>query len=203
MIHSLPLSHRYPRGFAVHPAAAQLAVFSSGVAHLVLVRHMTTRCFVLLFSLLLLSGSFALATSNYEYGADEYVTVASGVSSDGKFAITAHGTGYLGYDNFHLYLTDAITGKAINPLEEIVDARDTNADAFAADWSLDSREVTIVYRVGRPLKAVTYRISGRRARRVRGPFDVKEEVLVRYWQSHCSQSQHSPKIFGTERGYRP
>jgi hypothetical protein len=153
--------------------------------------------------MLLLPDSFVLATSNYEYGADEYVTVASGLSPDGKFAITAHGTGYLGYDNFHLYLTDAISGKTIGPLEEIIDTRDTNADSFAAKWSADSREVTIVYRVGRPLKAATYRIDHRRARCVKGPFDVKEEHLMRYWQSHCSQSQPSPTIFGIQRGHRP
>jgi hypothetical protein len=164
---------------------------------------MIPRRFALVLSVLLLSGAFALATSNWEYGADEYITVASGVSPDGKFAITAHGTGYLGYDDFHLYLTDAITGKMIGTLEEIVDTRDTNADAFAAKWSPDSREVSIVYRVGRPLKAVTYRIAHRRARCVKGAFDVKDEGLMRYWQAKISGSEPSPKIFGTQRGHRP
>ena len=145
----------------------------------------------------------SLATSNYEYGADEYVTVASGISPDGKFAITAHGTGYLGYDNFHLYLTDAISGTTIGPLEEIMDTRDTNADAFSAKWSPDSHEVTIVYRVSRPLKAVMYRIGHRRAHCLKGPFDVKDEDLTRYWQSHSSNSQPSPRIFGTQKGHRP
>jgi hypothetical protein len=171
------------------------------VAYLFLVRRMTPRRLIVLLSVLLLPHAFA--TSNYEYGADEYVTVVSGVSRDGKFAITAHGTGYLGYDNFRLYLTDAISGKTIGPLQEIVDTRDTNADAFAAKWSPDSHEVTIVYRVGRPLKAVTYRISHRRARCVKGPFDVKDERLMQYWQSNASGSQPSPRIFGTQRGHRP
>ena len=54
--------------------------------------------------------TFALATSNYQYGRDEYVTVATGISPDGQYAITAHGGGKLGYDNFHLYLTDVRTG---------------------------------------------------------------------------------------------
>ena len=76
---------------------------------------MTSWRFVPIIGALLAPFTFALATSNYEYGTDEYVTVASGISPDGKFAITAHGTGYLGYDNFHLYLTDAITGKMIAP----------------------------------------------------------------------------------------
>ena len=115
----------------------------------------------LLLSLLLLPSSFVLATSNYEYGADEYVTVASGISPDRKYAITAHGSGYLGYDNFHLYLTDAARGKNIGPLEEVVETLDTGANAIAAKWSMDSQQVTIVYRIDRhePLKAVSYRIS--------------------------------------------
>ena len=164
---------------------------------------MTIRRLVLLLWVLLFPRGFALATSNYEYGADEYVTVAGGISPDGKFAITAHGTGYLGYDNFHLYLTDAISGTTIGSLEEIVDTRDTNADAFSAKWSANSHEVTIVYRVGRPLKAVTYRVGQHRARCIKRPFNVKDEDLERYWQSHSSGSQPSPRIFGTQIGHRP
>ena len=170
---------------------------------------MTTRRFVLLFSVLLLSGAFALATSNYEYGADEYVTVASGVSPDGNFAITAHGTGYLGYDKFHLYLNDAIAGKTIAPLKEIVDTRDTKADAFAAKWSSDSRQVIIIYRVGRSLKAVAYRIDSGRARPTKGPFEIlnkdlpnkrslsaSDKELLKYWQTETSKTP-SPRVFGT------
>src|SRR6184192_2973159 len=74
------------------------------------------------------------ATWNYEYGPDEYVTVAKGISPDGKIAITAHGSGELGDEHFHLYLTDAGTGKKIGPL-----------------------------------KAISYRITGRRAQKIKGP----------------------------------
>jgi hypothetical protein len=155
--------------------------------------------FVLFASMLLLSAISLRATSNYEYGPDEYVTVSNGISPDGKFAITAHGGGELGYDNFHLYLTDANTGKKIGPLEEIKETLDTGADAFAAKWSKDSQQVIIVYRVDRhePLKAILYRITGRRARRIKGPFDVKSEDLMRYWQTCGSGESVSPKIFGT------
>ena len=52
-----------------------------------------------------------LATSNYEYGTDEYVTIAKGISPNGKYAITAHGEGELGDENFHLFLTDAVAGR--------------------------------------------------------------------------------------------
>jgi hypothetical protein len=169
------------------------------VAYLYLVRRMTSRRLILFLSAMVLSITSALATSNYEYGPDEYVTIASGISPDGKFAITAHGTGYLGYDNFHLYLTDAVTGKNIGPLEEVVETLDTGADAFSAKWSSDSQRVTIVYRVDRhePLKAVSYRIAGRRAQRIKGPFDVKSGELLKYWQTHSSEAKQSPKIFGT------
>lgn len=158
---------------------------------------MTARRLVVFLSAVALPASFSLATSIHEYGPDEYVTVASGISPDGKFAITAHGTGYLGYDKFHLFLTDAIRGEHIAPLQEIVDTRDTGPGAFSAKWSPDSKQVTIIYRVGRPLKAVTYRVAGRRAYRVKGPFDVKSDELANYWQARCSRATHSPKIFGT------
>jgi hypothetical protein len=148
-------------------------------------------------SVLVPSVTLALATSNYEYGPDEYVTIANGISPDGKFAITAHGSGYLGYYDFHLYLTDAISGKKIGPLEEIVGTRDTGGDAFAAKWSTDSRQVTIIYRVGRPLKAATCRIERRRARSIKGPFDVKADDLLTYWQTYSSATMPSPRIFGT------
>jgi hypothetical protein len=160
---------------------------------------MNARQFVFFFSMLTLAATVAFATSNYEYGPDEYVTVSNGISPDGKFAVTAHGEGELGYDKFHLYLTDAITERNIGPLEEVVDTLDTGADAFAAKWSSDSEQVTIVYRIDRhePLKAVSYRIAGRHARRIKGPFDVKSEELMRYWQKYGSGLEHSPKIFGT------
>lgn len=153
---------------------------------------------VFLASILVLLTSSLLATSNYEYGPDEYVAVGAGISPDGKFAITAHGGGDMGYDNFHLYLHDALTGKKLGPLEEVKETLDTGADAFAAKWSRDSQEVTIVYRVDRhaPLKAVSYRIVGRRARLIKGPFEVKSEDLIRYWQNYGSHSSPSRKIFG-------
>jgi hypothetical protein len=145
---------------------------------------------------ILISTAAVLATSNYQYGRDEYVTIANGISPNGKYAIIAHGEGEYGDDNFHIYLTDAVTGKKIGPLEEIVETLDTGADAFCAKRSQD---VVIVYRVDRhaPLKAVSYHISNRRARRIKGPYDVKSNELETYWQRQCSQSKPSPKIFGT------
>lgn len=146
-----------------------------------------------------LPSTFAFATSNYEYGRDEYVTVATGISPDSQYAITAHGGGKLGYDNFHLYLMNARTGKNFGPLEEIIETLDTGANSFSAKWASNSKQVTIIYRVDRhaPLKAVRYRITGRRARCIKGPFNVTSEELAKYWRDHSSGTAPSPKTFGT------
>ncbi len=141
----------------------------------------------------------ALATSNYQYGPDEYVTIANGLSPDGALAITTHGQGEDGYTNFHVYLTNAVTGKKIGPLEEIVDSLDTGADAFCARWIREAGNVIIVYRVDRhaPLKGVTYHLADGRARLVKGPFDVTAPALIKFWQEQCSTSRPSKKVFGT------
>ena len=93
---------------------------------------MITSRLVLLASIVSWPVTSLLATANHEYGPNEYVTVSNSMSPDGKFAITAHGGGELGYDNFHLYLTDVITGKHIGRLEEVKETLDTGANAFAA-----------------------------------------------------------------------
>ena len=162
---------------------------------------MSTPRLFLFGSILLLPVVSAFATWNYEYGRDEYVTVAKGLSPDGKIAITAHGSGELGDENFHLYLTDAATGKKIGKLEEITEFLDTAGPAFLAQWASDGRQVTIVWRVDRhePLKAVSYRISGRRAEKIKGPFNVKDgDALENVFIKECAgDGKPSPKIFGT------
>jgi hypothetical protein len=162
---------------------------------------MITRRFFLFGSLLFLPMVCALATWNYEYGDNEYVTIANGISPDKKIAVTAHGKGELGYENFHLYLTDNATGKKIGPLEEIKEFLDTGAGAFGAQWSRDGQQVTIVWRVDRhePLKAISYRIVGRRAEKIKGPFNVKDgDALENFYVKECSgDGKPSPKIFGT------
>jgi hypothetical protein len=156
----------------------------------------------LLFLILpLLFTALAHATGTHEYGADEYVTVSAGLSPDGKFAITAHGSSDSdGYTGFHLYLTDAITGRKIGVLKEVAGSLNSDASSFAAKWSSDSHQVTIVYQVGRhvPLKAVSYRIVGHQARRFKGPFDVDyDDELGIYWGNPTLGPAPDPKIFGT------
>jgi dipeptidyl aminopeptidase/acylaminoacyl peptidase len=118
-------------------------------------------------STLLFFGVFvvsALATSNYEYQPGEYVTVSGGKSPDGRYLIATHGEGDLGYDNWHVYLMDAQTGRKIGPLEEITDPLDTAADAYAAKWSPDSTKVAVTYRAERHIAVtIVYRIANRRA----------------------------------------
>jgi hypothetical protein len=139
-----------------------------------------------------------LATSNYNYGVDEYVTIIDGLSPDGKHAITAHGEGDLGYQNFHIFLTNAVTGKKVGPLEEIVETLDTGAESFCALWSKDSQRVTIFYRVSRhePIKEVSYRLARARAFVIKGPADVDEDYAW-YWSNRCSYAHRSGKTFGT------
>ena len=145
----------------------------------------------------------ALATFNYEYGADEYVTISNGISPNGKVAITTHGEGEYGYDKFHVYLFAADTGKKIGPLEEVVEPLDTGAGAFGARWSKDSSEVTIVYRVDRhaPLKAITYHLAkGRAIPATKSPVDIPANgELTRFWGEWCSNSKPPVRVFGTPK----
>ncbi|CAN5454260.1 hypothetical protein BH20VER3_BH20VER3_14790 [soil metagenome] len=115
-----------------------------------------------------------LATSNHHYGADEYLTIVDGRSPNGKYAIATHGNGEDGYENFHVYLMNAETGKKIGPLEEIEGTLDTGADAFFARWSADSSQVKIRYRVDRRQSMeVRYRIAKQRAILLSGPTEVE------------------------------
>jgi hypothetical protein len=112
----------------------------------------------------------AFATSNYEYQPGEFVTIANGESPDGRYAIATHGEGDLGYDNWHVYLMDAQSGKKIGPLEEITDPLDTAAEAYEAKWSSDSGQVAITYRADRHVAVtIVYRIANRRAYLISGP----------------------------------
>jgi hypothetical protein len=118
----------------------------------------------------------ALATANYKYRLGEYVTVNGGRSPDGLYSIATHGNGDLGYDNWHIYLMDAISGQKIGPLEEIRDPLDTAAEGYFAKWSPDSRRVAIIYRGDRHiLVKIVYRIANRRAYLIGGPRLIKEQ----------------------------
>ena len=154
----------------------------------------------------LLVAATAYATSNYEYGADEYVTIYHGISPDEKLAITTHGEGELGIDHFHVYLFDAVAGKKIGPLEEIKDVLDTQAGAYAALWKKDSSEVAIVYRVDRhaPLKAMSYRLGkGRAFPLTRQPVDLRDsDPLVRLHGEAMDGDRLPDRVFGMSKPRR-
>ena len=159
---------------------------------------------LLLAAVLLLAAATARATFNYEYGANEYVTIWHGISPDGRLAITTHGEGEYGTDRFHVYLFDAAAGKKIGPLEEIKDVLDTGAGAYAARWKKDSSEVTIVYRVDRhaPLKAMAYRFAkGRAFPLTRQPVDLgDDDPLVQLYVESSRGDQTPERTFGTPKG---
>ena len=156
-----------------------------------------TKIAALFFLCDLLGSKSLLATDCYSYGPDEYVTITDGISPDGKYAITAHGTGDDGYDHFHIYLTNAVTGKKIGPLEQIAEILDTGAGAYCAIWSKDSQKATIFWRYDRhsPLQEVTFRIAKNRAFLIDGPRNV-DKAYEWYWEEHCGYAQPSLRTFG-------
>ena len=145
----------------------------------------------------------ARATANYEYGADEYVTITKGLSPDGRFAITAHGEGESGYEHFHLYLTDAMTGRHIESLEEVAPILDTMANAFGAVWDKDSGSVKIVWRWSRhdPFKSITYKISQKKATPMtKKAVDLDPDSKIgEFWSKFCSIDTPTQKRFGTPK----
>lgn len=152
---------------------------------------------------MLLGASVALATSEYDYGPDEYVTIEKGMSPDRKYAITGHGGSETREERFHIYLTNAVTGKKIGPLEEMSEFLDTGPDAICAKWSKDSQTVTIIYRIDRhePLRVYSYHIGDGRAKLIKGPTDATNEQ-TNYWGKQCGGEHPAPpeKVFGAPRG---
>ncbi|HSI14110.1 MAG TPA: hypothetical protein VK961_18830 [Chthoniobacter sp.] len=148
----------------------------------------------------LLPATLVLATSTYDYGVDEYVTIEKGLSPDHKYAITAHGGSETRDEFLRIFLTNAETGKKIGPLEEIKEHLDTGPDAYAAKWSKDSQDVTIVWRIDRhePLRVVAYHIANGRAKVTKGPTNAnKEESSL--WAKLCGGENPAPpeKSWGT------
>jgi hypothetical protein len=68
---------------------------------------------------------------------------------------------------------DAQTGRKLSPLDGIDEILDTGANAFYAQWSPDSLQVSVTYRVDRHVAVrIRYRIADSRAYRVSGPTQV-------------------------------
>ena len=148
----------------------------------------------------LLPATLAFATAEYDYGADEFVTIQKGMSPDHKYAITAHGGSENRDERIHIYLHNAVTGKKIGPLEEINEFLDTAPEAFAAKWSKDSQEVTIIWRIDRhePLRVVIYHIADGRAKIVKGPGNANN-AQTNLWAKLCGGEHPAApeKVWGT------
>lgn len=147
----------------------------------------------------LLSATLAFATDHYDYGKDEFVTIEKGISPDRKYAITSHGGSEDRDEAIHIYLHNAVTGKKIGPLEEIDQFLDNAPTAFVAQWSKDSKEVTIVWRFDRqePLQAVTYHIADGRAKVIKAPGNATH-AQTDLWAKWCGRSPAKPeKTWGT------
>lgn len=100
----------------------------------------------------LLFTTSVLATSNYVYKRNEYVTITRGRAPDGVCSISAHGEGDIGSDNFNLHLMDGKTGKRLGALAgdpENTWGADSLAGAYHANWSADSKFVIISFRSDR------------------------------------------------------
>lgn len=120
----------------------------------------------------------AQATSNYAYKPNEYVAITRGRSPDGVYSIAAHGEGDIGDQNFNLHLFDAKTGKKIGPLAsdpENTWGADTLAGAYHANWSADSKSVTISYRTDRhTVSCIKLKIENKRISRLSGPTPITD-----------------------------
>jgi hypothetical protein len=130
----------------------------------------------------------AFATTNREYGADEYGTVVGGDSPNGRYTIATHGEGCLGYTNFHLYLIDQKSRNPICALSEPAEpCVDTGADAYDADWFPDSRRVSITFRTERRVAVeVTYVIQDGRPFQIGGRQRVDLALTA---QDHAAAAQ--------------
>jgi hypothetical protein len=125
----------------------------------------------LVFLFVVAVASAALGSSVHEYKSDEYLPIVRGVSPDGRYAIAAHGSSnYYGYEGFQLHLIDAKTHKPLAGLREPKEPFvDTGADAYCADWSADSKQVSVTFRAERHLAVrLRFRITDGHVHQIEG-----------------------------------
>jgi hypothetical protein len=69
-------------------------------------------------------------------------------------------------------------------------------------WSSDGKEVTIVWLLSRhePLRAISYRIAGPRAVKMKEPYDVKNgSALDKFFIKDCTPRTHRAQRFSARR----
>jgi hypothetical protein len=112
------------------------------------------------------------ATSEYSYKKNEYLVIAGGRAPNKLFSIASQGNGEGGRDDFHLYLMAEPAHRKIARLPAIGpdDVLDTAPDAYEAQWTPDSRYVTVGFRSDRHIAEVRlYRIRDRTAQLIAVP----------------------------------
>jgi len=119
----------------------------------------------------------ARATSEYQYGPQEYVIIRDGLAPNKQLSLATHGGGERGDDGFHVWLMSEPGHRRRVKLDGIGDDNilDTAADAFHAFWSPDSRRVGVAHRSSRhEVELDLFSIDGRGAHAIRGPNLFKE-----------------------------
>jgi hypothetical protein len=121
----------------------------------------------------------ALATSNHQYGKDEYGIIRGGLAPNRQVSLASHGEGELGDENFRVWLMAEPAHRKIMALDHISEENnlDTDPDAYHAFWSKDSRHVGVAFRSSRHEVTLNlYRIDGRRAHEIAAPSLFKEVI---------------------------
>ncbi|WP_407116344.1 hypothetical protein [Bradyrhizobium sp. LMG 9283] len=128
---------------------------------------------VLLALVLLLAGlPQAHATAEHTYAKREYAIITGGWAPNKRLAIAVHGEGEGAHDKFHAYLMAEPQHRRLAVLDNISHENnlDTDADAYYAEWSPDSRYVAVSFRTERHIMTLNiYAIEGNRARLIETP----------------------------------
>lgn len=130
------------------------------------------------------------ATSEHNYGRNEYLVVQNGLAPNKQLSVAAHGEGEGGHDAFRVWLMAEPAHRKIAALADISEDNnlDTDPSAYHAFWSKDSRHVGIGFRSSRhEITLNLYNVDGRSARLLVGPSlfheatgrDVKDEDGLR------------------------
>ncbi len=117
------------------------------------------------------------ATDNHEYAKDEYAIISDGLAPNKRLSLAARGEGELGDQNFHVWLMTEPAHRKLTALPDISSDNnlDTGPNSYHAQWSADSRRVTVSFRRDRhEIQLNIYEIEDGRARLTTGPSLFKD-----------------------------
>lgn len=121
------------------------------------------------------------ATSEHQYGKNEYAVIRHGLAPNRELSLASHGAGELGDDDFHVWLMAEPAHRKVVALDDIASDNnlDSDPDAYHAFWSKDSSRVAVAFRRSRhEVQLNLYRVQGRRIHLLSGP-DLFREVAHR------------------------